>query len=250
MVRRDIKDSASRPHAGDNIPELVLPSSERDKLTLCGKDKYFLGYTTLFHPLRPNLTDMLLAVIASNDPTNEFRTAIGKMQDFNFDASPPNISLPSDNNCDVRDTWVWTQADSSNRNPRFFPMYCFANAIAAAYPQAGNNSHLGKPLRAALVNFLFQYKMSQQYPEEFSSYELSQSAQELDSELNPLIVAFNRDLSAALQPIRDIASCSMSENGKFGWAGHGSQFVNNGIITVRTVSGKETVVDTETQSSF
>ena len=246
LTQRFVADSP----AGENIPELVLPPSERKKLTTCDKDKYCLGYTTLFHPLRPNLTDMLIAVIASNDPTTEFRAAIGKMQDFEFGASPPNITSPSNQNCDERDAFVWSQADSSNRDPRFFPMYCFANAIAAAYPEDRNKSNLGKPLRAALVNFLFQYKMSQQYPEEFSSYELSQSAQELDSELNPLIVAFNRDLSAALQPIRDVAECKMKENGKLGWAGHGSQFVNNGIITVRTVSGKETVVDTETQSSF
>lgn len=245
LTQRFVADSL----AGENITELRLSDPQREGLHLCSQGKYCLGYTSLFRPLRPSLTDMLLAVVASRDPSGEFRAATGRMQGFGFDASPWPVDLSSVKSCDERDAKVWKQADNSNPNPHFFPMYCFAETIAAVYPNLDNNN-LGKPLRAALVNFLFQYKMSQQYPEEFSSYELGQSAQELNSELNPLIVAFNRDLSAALRPIQERAKCDMKENGKFGWAGHGNQFVNNGIITVRTVSGKETVVDTETQSFF
>ena len=133
-------------------------------------------------------------------------------------------------------------------------MFCFREAIEGAYPvdidgASYSATNLGLPLRAALANFLFQYKMSQQYPHEFSAYDLSQSAQELNSELNPLIVAFNRDLAAALEPLEKVAQADVP--GKKSHTGTGkSKFVNNGILTVRTVSGKETTVDTVTQNFF
>ncbi len=138
--------------------------------------------------------------------------------------------------------------EAASKSVPYLPMYCFQEVIKVGYPN--NDVNAGKPLRAALVNFLFQYKVSQQYPQEFSAYELSQSAQELNSELNPLIVAFNRDLNAALSQSRMFAQRGYPGIGWGGWAGHGTRFLNNGIITVRTVSGKETMVDTETQSVF
>ena len=138
----------------------------------------------------------------------------------------------------------------SKHNPKIFPMFCFREAVQAGFPTGDADITAAKPLRAAFANFLFQYKLSQQYPHEFSGYDLSQSAQELNAELNPLIVAFNRDLAAALAPLQQVANFDPKSNGWMGFSGHGTRFINNGIITVRTVSGKETVVDTVTQSFF
>jgi hypothetical protein len=144
------------------------------------------------------------------------------------------------------------------REPRVFPMFCFRDVIERAYPPDPfdfeyNNVNLGLPLRAALANFLFHYKMALQYPHEFSGYDLSQSAQELNSELNPLIIAFNRDLAAALEPLQEIANCDVKDNNACGasFTGTGTtKFVDNGMITVRTISGKKTTVDTITQNYF
>jgi len=422
LTKRFVADSSY----SDAADELILKSDVRMRpdYNLCGPNRYCLGYTSLFHPLRPSLTDMLFAVIASENPSYHFRTAIGEMQGFSYSSKPvgfnesgsqgehantdrscgkPGYCTPpatwNAKTCDRRDADVWdwmsggvsssattgqaavdaqaleqieqrrealsqlvTKAIVSTRTTwnalssqllsdeqqsqdikhidnilaklqttaghcvlcpeqvngiqelsaalahlqnrlsdrdqqitiaelqkaldsltqqsrttldemvaaqaaqekviaseggaRYFPMYCFQEAIEAAFPQeAGaanlySANNLGKPLRAALVNFLFQYKMSQQFPQEFSAYELGQTAQELNSELNPLIVAFNRDVAAALVPIQEFAKCQLHGNGWGGWAGHGTRFLNNGIITVRTVSGKETIVDTETQSFF
>ena len=138
----------------------------------------------------------------------------------------------------------------SKHNPKIFPMFCFREAVQAGFPPGDADITAAKPLRAAFANFLFQYKLSQQYPHEFSGYDLSQAAQELNAELNPLIVAFNRDLAAALSPLQQVAAADPKGNGWLGFSGHGTRFINNGIITVRTVSGKETVVDTVTQSFF
>ncbi len=422
LTKRFVADSSY----SDAANELILKSDVRTRpdYNLCGPNRYCLGYTSLFHPLRPSLTDMLFAVISSGNPSYQFRTAIGEMQGFSYSANPPGFkesgsqgkkantdrscgkpgpctppATGSAKTCDQRDAEVWrwmgngvsssattgqaavdaqamaqieqrrealnqlvtraivstrstwnalssqllsdeqksqdikhidgilaklqtttgrcvlcpeqvngiqelsaalahlqnrlsdrdqqitiaelqktldsltqqskTTLDemvaaqaaqdkviaSESRGP-YFPMYCFQEAIEVAFPpEAGavnqySANNLGKPLRAALANFLFQYKMSQQFPQEFSAYELGQTAQELNSELNPLIVAFNRDVAAALVPIQEFAKCQLKGDGWGGWAGHGTRFLNNGIITVRTVSGKETVVDTETQSFF
>ena len=148
---------------------------------------------------------------------------------------------------------------------QIFPIFCFREAIERSFPPNPPDSvtpaspaqrysaiNLFLPLRSAFANFLFQYKMAVQYPHEFAAYDLSQSAQELNSELNPLIVAFNRDLAAALQPMEDVAKQDMAKcassvcrSGR-----NHTTFINNGVITVRTVSGKPTTVDTTTQSFF
>ena len=325
------KRFVAEPAQDGNKLELWVDTGKRDQFDMCEAGTYCLGYTSLFHPIRPSLTDMLLAVVASNRPAYQFRAAIERMEGFKYQNGSPYQSTkdrsgntePSAKtkhadegkcetaascevrldwasmSCDQRDISTWRKADKlsnivllrstgkpyaqtdasaqtqdsaekiqanearqimtegfrgSPTNPHIFPMYCFREAIESAFPVAEsygyNQENLAKPLRAALANFLFQYKMSQQYPHEFSGYELSQSAQELNSELNPLIVAFNRDLSAALNPIQDVAQCDAKKNGWWGWASHGTRFINNGIISVRTVSGKETIVDTETQNYF
>lgn len=301
---------------------LQVDPNERKIFGLCAANQYCLGYTSLFNPLRPNLTDMLFAVIASQKPSSEIRAAIEQMEGFKYEATNPlqknnnstnnngtedtssapenkkcgakDICVPptewAKKTCDQKDVEIWKQPDqithkvlppldgawdnepsdgnssaaqsfssiqqanSSKFAPRVFPMYCFREAVEIGFPVVPNDGYYGnsfaKPLRAALANFLYQYKTAQQYPHEFSGYELSQSAQELNSELNPLIVAFNRDLAAALQQIQTVARCKTVDNGKWGWEGHGTTFVDNGIITVRTVSGQDTIVDTQTQNSF
>jgi hypothetical protein len=62
-------------------------------------------------------------------------------------------------------------------------------------PESGDSPPYGAGLlRAAIADFLFNYKMSQQYPHEFVPYDLSHSADALNNALSPLIDAFNRDL--------------------------------------------------------
>jgi hypothetical protein len=98
-------------------------------------------------------------------------------------------------------------------------------------------------LRAAVADFLFNYKMSQQFPKEFSPYDLQHSAQELNAELNPLVVAFNEDVAAFSQHIsRDLDD---SRPGLF----HTSRsFLSDAIITVRGIGNIQSTVDTVTQS--
>jgi hypothetical protein len=264
---------------------------------------YCLGYTSFLNPLRPNLTDLLFAAIASKQPGDTMRKALERMEGFSkdsdFEQLIPQVkgnktklsNRPNSNRCavgenfcrvgtdwdeqtcDQKDIYAWESPEKlipvdysrvqfdrlavkqkllklgSQSTAKIFPMFCFGEALEAAFPaDSANGINLGLLLRAALANFLFEYKMSQQYPHEFSAYALSQTAQELNSELNPLIVAFNRDLAAALEPLKSVANCEVNCGSHHGTGK--TEFVNNGIITVRTVSGKETTVDTVTQNYF
>jgi hypothetical protein len=51
-------------------------------------------------------------------------------------------------------------------------------------------------VRAALLDFLFQYKLSRQYPREFSPFYLQRAAHVLDSMIGPVMDAFNESLDA------------------------------------------------------
>lgn len=260
---------------------LATLSGDRDALGICDSGKYCLGYTSLFHPLKPSLTDMLLAVIASKDPGTEIDKAIDQMEgkvhagaylkpffqcsdqhcreDAPKSCEEKYCGKPPFQTCEELDeeqlrTWDYNSIDPNSLNPTFiFPMNCFRATARLVFGSGfpPTQPSLVRPLRAAVADFLYQYKMSQQYPHEFSAYDLSRSAQELNSELNPLVLAFNRDLAAALRPLKTAADPRNTKgNAWFGLSGHSSNFVNNGILTVRTISGKETTVDTITQSFF
>ena len=292
------------------LPQLTLDRNVRDNVEdrICPADKYCLGYTTLFHPIRQSLTDMLLAVISARDTAWEISQALDVLENKELTLAIQNAKLSDEGsrcgedcrlketrrNCSERDVYLLrkaaaltqqrneggkselgTIADSvyranqANQNYcrkqvldissfEFLPLSCFEEEVSSAFPAGTRSNNAAKLLRAALANFLFQYKLSVEYPHDFSPYLLRESAQALDSQLNPLIVAFNRDLAAALQPLQDYANftnctddpCHTGKNGTWFWQGHNTKFVNNGILTVRTVSGKETTVDTITQNFF
>ena len=112
-------------------------------------------------------------------------------------------------------------------------------------------------LRAAVADFLFTYKMSQQYPHEFVGYDLTQSANALNYALSPLIDAFNRDLWTyqlfvradmqyrveRLNSRRDERCCVKRLFGL-----DKPSFFNDGLVTVRTISGQATNVSTASQT--
>ncbi|HEV2447380.1 MAG TPA: hypothetical protein VGS58_15725, partial [Candidatus Sulfopaludibacter sp.] len=102
-------------------------------------------------------------------------------------------------------------------------------------------------LRAATANFLFNYKMAMEFPREFSPYELSHSAQDLNAEFNPLVVAFNQDVSAFSRALMDLVQEQLNGNQ---WKGRNKSFVADGLVTVRGLSGLESLVDTDTQNAF
>ena len=276
----------------DSSPaELADPPETRTKVFgICPENRYCLGYNALFQPLKPRLTDFLLTLIAAADPPEETRTAIKRVQDgdpqpiedenackrlgaelqercraiwnnLGLDGEPRTLQAqpgqpPIESSCTVEDyrdiLGSLGKAGPDNDKPPHPRIYlnCFGEAA---------NIHMREPglLRAAIADFLFNYKISQQYPHEFASYDLSQSADGLNAALSPLIDAFNRDIVAFQTFMRADVQYRVDRLNRahdqrccvkrlFGL--DKPSFFNDGLVTVRTISGQQAVVNTTSQS--
>lgn len=265
-------------------PSAIIQQKTRLQEAICPVNAYCLGYRSLFTPLRPRLTDLLLTAIAAQEPDTVIKEAINEMEHHALEHLTAKAHVWQ-KTCDERDKliyecWKWREARRKNLTdegsgpdqckdeiPNMqlpkggaetsadelpgmpnFGLECFRTAAEDILrdnrrPQAINL------VRAAVADFLFDYKMSQQYPHEFFAYELSQSAQSFNTALSPLIDAFNRDLANFQTALINGFSKSAGENESWNWLGaERPSFNNNGFITVRTVSGIDTKVNTTTQN--
>jgi hypothetical protein len=312
-----LERSLSRIDDADNADD---SKKRTDILGICKRDHYCLGYSWLFQPSKPRLTDLLLALIAAQDPlkevietintvqgtsggkpaethTAETRPAeatstgtkpaaaktgiqstiippfkcegllkhderykcqklqerlslIGEEKRFNYDY------MSSEIDCTTADKWGILRSHfdpipfaSANWSPRIH-LACFARAAQQYLQNAGL-------VRASVAEFLYQYKHSQQYPHEFVAYYLSQSAANLDSVFSPIIDAFNRDVVAFQTYMRadveyEVEMASRTNDARccvkrlFGL--DKPSFFNDGIVSVRTISGQAAQVSATSQS--
>jgi hypothetical protein len=268
-------------HVGKQMDPAV-----RKSLGACENTEYCLGYTGIFQPLQPRLTDLLLTVIAAKSPAEVTDLAINQMEGVSASTTPYEISpeviapqkevkelirslaldrvkmkstiaeITRDKGCEDADlaAIVSEYAKDQHRQPLF--LECFRDRVKNLLQPAKAASELPSSLgllRAAVADFLFNYKMAQQYPHEFDAYYLIQSAQALNTALNPFAEAFNRDVAAYQRFLRAEIELKKEDLNKRCFLKKWLRldkptFFNNGLITVRTISGKETVVDTVTQS--
>ena len=257
----------------------VPPRRRSDEFGICAPDRYCLGYNQLFSPLKPRLTDLLLTIIAAKDPVRAGGEAVTAVEG----PAPSMYMCPSAPAGPVRDRCnaIWTNLDLGHLPvpPNGLSDNCVARdyfrTLASLMPPYGNanvhlqcfadaaRKYLGADLlgvmRSALADFLFNYKLSQQYPHEFTPYDLSQSADALNSALSPIIDAFNRDVTAfqtfmradmeyqveRMNDRRDERCCVKRLFGL-----DKPSFFNDGIVTVRTISGQWSNVVTSSQSAI
>ena len=288
------------PASGGGTVELRVAAFPRNYAGSCDADKYCLGYTTLFQPLEPRLTNLLLALIAADDPVSMVNCSVNFIERWDGDGCPPfpaspaipvpaNLQEENDNKrdelgdialqlkipngitplevhtlgllaCEERDqagilSFMDAGAGNAVRSPRLF-LECFREIadqlLRVPSATVPTPSALGLT-RAAVADFLFNYKMSQQYPHEFVPYDLTQSADRFNSAISPLITAFNRDLTAYQGLLQARVQVEMRKlNSKVTFARafgfDRPTFLNDGIVTVNTVSGNEAIVNTTTQS--
>ncbi len=183
---------------------------------------------------------------------------------------PHEFSIYERLNCAERDyegvLYSQFSYDPTNaaENPYHSPLVhleCFkeeAEKLLASDPADHGKGVSGAGLiRAAIADFLFNYKMSQQYPHEFMPYDLSRSADALNNALSPIIDAFNRDLRSYQLFVRadmqyQVDQINAASDDRccvkrlFGL--DKPSFFNDGLITVRTISGQPTSVSTTSQS--
>ncbi|HUO28733.1 MAG TPA: hypothetical protein VMU80_05935, partial [Bryobacteraceae bacterium] len=248
---------------------------------ICTPPHYCLGYTTLFQPLKPRLTDVLLTLIAARNLRGTLDSTTRFVEGAEI-ATPPGFCdglAESKDNCKK----IWTDLDLSasegsceNEDLHFILgsafrpaqgdpparvfLRCFqqqADKLLTTSTDAQSSPSGAGIMRAAVANFLFNYKMSQQFPHEFKAYDLSQSADALNSALSPLIDAFNRDITTFQRFVRaevlyQVERINRNNDDRccikrlFGL--DKPSFFNEGIVTVRTISGQWTYASSTSQS--
>jgi hypothetical protein len=254
----------------------------RESMGICPQGEYCLGYTTLFSPLRPRLTDLLLAMIAARrDRQSEVEAAIDAAE---------RPSQPMTHSCetaacvelrrrlgiDEKACGGWSCTKPSQKAPKgsqtlvtersgcglqdlqklidsagdrlmqdgrpSLQLECFRGKIQEMFQNKGAGQSLA---RGAIADFLYQYKLSQQYPREFSPYNLTLSADTLNTALAPFIDAFNRDIRAFQDYLNNVVrmkvDCQPCGN---------VTFTDTGLVSVRTVSVNPTEVSSTSQSSL
>jgi hypothetical protein len=251
-----------------------------------------LGYNNLFQPIKPRLTDALLALIAARDSLTETLQTIRYVEgpDVNPDLVNLNFceTMPSPRKERCRSLWKDMDLNRAGENgstcesqdmrlvlwsafhpsPNTRPPYsaprvylrCFERAARKYLSSSGSDAVSPSAIglaRGAVADFLFNYKVSQQYPHEFDYYELGHSADALNAALNPLIEAFNRDLTSFQRFVRGEVELRVEQINrdyddrccvKRLFSLDKPSFFNDGIITVRTVSGQWTYASSTSQS--
>jgi hypothetical protein len=263
---------------------------------ICPIGSYCLGYSTLFQPLKPRLTDLLLGIVASTDPAGVATRAIDAAEkedpkvpnrcpsakspdkaycremltltdltNFEADLRTAASGIATQNgpkSCDRQDIFREIRRGGDSYSSEAAPnlqLECFREqtTLLLTSNASGDQQPYGPGLlRAAIANFLFNYKMSQQYPHEFTAYDLSLSADALNTALSPLIDAFNRDIAAYQVYLRAVLENEVTRiNNNAGRSVFAKTFgidkagfTNNGLVTVRTISGQEAQVNTVSQS--
>ena len=267
-----------------NVDALMKFRTGRKKFGWCPENQYCLGFTHAFDPLRPTFTNILLTLIAANEPTKEIPALIGAMS--SMPRIPVSISDPANcKDCSNEDRLKKFQDCICNQQqdvelqmientsqedcqledrreilkqiragiPESLHLHCLEEQMKTSFEGDASSHQTTRVglLRAAVADFLFNYKWATQYPHDFIPYDLSQSAQELNAEFNPLILEFNRDVAAFTENLQKELQCKQDLSESHSWFGKGDEsFLNDAMISVRGISGVESIVDTVTQSFF
>jgi len=153
--------------------------------------------------------------------------------------------------CESEDLKRYSRHPSSDYRPQM-QLECFRQAASFFYdPLQTKEASAAGLARAAVADFLFNYKAAQQYPHEFSPYDLTLSAQKLDTVLSPFNVAFNRDVVAYQKFLRGSIDQCVRSSCRFDdkWSGFESKsFTSDAILTVRTLSATQTSAGVTTQN--
>ena len=221
-----------RPYKGDSCTA-VDPNNGGAAGKSAG---YGLGYTTLYYPMSPNLIDMMVTLVSMNDPQSTTDEVINAMEER---TEPRDMKKP----CRKRDGSVY---EDKHDGPKPFQMECVYDALMfgmfASQKSATGTSALGQ-MRAALVDFLYQYKRMIYYPNEFDPYEEPLAADTLDSAFAPMVDAFNDDMSVFQNELQVQCAKKLGEKKNLTY-GYG------GVVSVKVLGEETGTVDTATQNFF
>lgn len=208
-----------------------------------GQVGYALGYMSLFKPLRPNLVYWLVTLAASGSPDNNTNRLIDEMEG---PAARSALAAKAGQSCDARDRAVYDQhrstagAETERKGPGYLQLECVRDELTKRLFRQ-NGYELGT-FRAAIADFLFQYKMTVEYPNNFQPYEFSAAAASLDTQLSPVVDAFTTDL--------EVFQWYLANDIEGSFGNKHITYAASGIVSVKVVAGNPASVQTQTQNYF
>ena len=211
----------------------------KDKMHLsedktCQPDRYCLGYPETFDLSTPSLTRMLLLLAAMDRPSANAQSVVGAMEAKRLGNLPgcfaPEVKQEKDEHEEDKQ-----KKDEEEPQLSFS---CFKEELKKL-----EGPRLGA-LRAAYADFLFNYKWSISYPNDFVPYELSMSASILDSQLEPFMTALNQDISTYLKQVQGTIEGRVKKGYRK------DELYSTGVVSVRAISGLSAEVDTKTANFF
>jgi hypothetical protein len=197
-----------------------------------GRPGYSLGYASLFKPLRTNLVYWLVALAAGRKPLESANSLLDVME------GGPNKATTGD--CQRRDKEAYPSDPAVG--PEYLQLECVREVLKTRL-FALRSPSLGI-FRAAIADFLFHYKMSNEYPHEFEPFLFAKSAALLDSQLSPVADAFTSDLEVFQNKI-DLLIANLPA-----FTQKHVTYAASGIVTVKVVAGNPASVQTQTQNYF
>jgi hypothetical protein len=236
---------------------------------------YGLGYSTLYYPLTPNLVDMLVTLISLNDPKPAANELLNRMEgpkgesahtkyvddikEFNkVKDDSNNTKANPQKSCQQRDREIYesyrldakakgVQSNPADHQPDNFQLECVRdtldNGLFAKSATPLSTGAIGQ-FRAALADFLYQYKLMVKYPDEFDSYYEPMAADTLDSAFSPLVNAFEEDMSALQHDLQAQIGEILPEKGKVKGYGY------SGLVNVKVLGSQQGAVTSLTQNYF
>ena len=249
----------------------------RQQAMASGQPGYGLGYQTLLNPVTPNLIDMLVNIVAQRDPKTAAKGVIDAMEGpLNTSRDKPdpdrcssdcsvkataisiNASQPDGTWCRQRDVlayqaWKAAQCDQGCSAkvgivvPPSLALSCVRREIeghllaTAGKDEKPNTSAIGQ-MRAAIAEFLYQYKLMATYPNDFHAYLEPMSADTLDTALLPIVDAFYDDLGVFQETMEDQVYTLLKAK-KISYSA-------SGLVSMKMIAGTQGTVNSTSQNSF
>jgi hypothetical protein len=117
----------------------------------------------------------------------------------------------------------------------------YFNRLSDQFDRVTESGNL-RILRAAFLDFFFNYKWTINYPNDFVPYDLRRSAHALDDLLQPIVNAFDRDIDEYVQDQLDDPSL-VPKTSKAG-------LVSQGMVSIAALSGTQGMVSGQVSNYF
>ncbi len=218
--------------------------------------KYGLGYADLFSRLTPNLMAILITLIAHDDPSDTAKKLINKMEGFDGGVSQTcgsdTYKRPAACSCIKQDQRLYKVQMNNYKSDdeplvHYMALECTRQSLTELFHEQRApviSSEFGQ-FRAALADFLYQYKLMWEYPHDYHAYLEPRAADKLDTAISPINQAFEEDMNVMNEQmekqVQKKLKCRKYKHLKF---------TSSGRVAVQLLADSPTSVESQSLNDF